>query len=197
MYQSANFNTSHVTVYRIIIVSVLALVTDFNTSHVTVYQQTVLFQRKINVHFNTSHVTVYPSPFSYSAPIGIFQYISCYGLSLQEGKEVKLKPNFNTSHVTVYRLLMSRWQILRANFNTSHVTVYRSGVGNCDSAINIFQYISCYGLSYRTFLEVQQPARFQYISCYGLSNDFKPFLSWHLSSFPLFYVISAFFTSRL
>lgn len=38
---------------------------------------------------------------------------------------------------------------------------------------------------------------FQYIPCYGLSNDFKPFLSWHLSSFPLFYVISAFFTSRL
>ena len=173
MYQSANFNTSHVTVYRIIIVSVLALVTDFNTSHVTVYQQTVLFQRKINVHFNTSHVTVYPSPFSYSAPIGIFQYISCYGLSLQEGKEVKLKPNFNTSHVTVYRLLMSRWQILRANFNTSHVTVYRSGVGNCDSAINIFQYISCYGLSVFTCRVIIFPLNFNTSHVTVYPNNFQ------------------------
>ena len=63
--------------------------------------------------------------------------------------------------------------------------------------MHIFQYIPCYGLSFGYIVKSFHAIQFQYIPCYGLSNDFKPFLSWHLSSFPLFYVISTFFTSRL
>ena len=61
----------------------------------------------------------------------------------------------------------------------------------------IFQYIPCYCLSERS--KSNQGARmiFQYIPCYCLSNEFNPFLLQAPSSFPLFYAISTFFTSRL
>ena len=125
--------------------------------------------------------------------------------------------NFNTSHVTVYQ------SFSHSIITSSHISIHlmlrfiEVAIPALDP-ITEFQYISCYGLS-RTSLTVsllfqnfntshvtvyhkaallkERAAIFQYISCYGLSNDFKPFLSWHLSSFPLFYVISAFFTSRL
>ena len=110
------------------------------------------------------------------------------------------------------------WTVWIVNFNTSHVTVYPVVCCDVATAEIVFQYISCYGLSNKlNFMvkckyhfntshvtvyqkrtsKLKEIEKFQYISCYGLSNDFKPFLFWHLSSFPLFYVISAFFTSRL
>ena len=76
---------------------------NFNTSHVTVYLTTysVMFPSQVisihlmllfilsnamvatgSVYFNTSHVTVYPVDGSLSSFSFLFQYISCYCLSL-------------------------------------------------------------------------------------------------------------------
>ena len=147
---------------------------NFNTSHVTVYPRQTLSKMIIITHFNTSHVTVYrPKSVMYMSDI----------------------QNFNTSHVTVYRgwsvffragSIISIHPMLRF-INSKHPAIHQ----------NKFQYIPCYGLSLPENNKNILVSLFQYIPCYGLSNDFKPFLSWHLSSFPLFYVISAFFTSRL
>ena len=55
-----------------------------------------------------------------------FQYISCYGLSARTSPKCPGDVDFNTSHVTVYlpenRNTLSYIQY----FNTSHVTVYRA-----------------------------------------------------------------------
>ena len=170
----SNFNTSHVTVYPRQTLSKMIIITHFNTSHVTVYRpKSVMYMSDIQ-NFNTSHVTVYRgwSVFFRAGSIisihPMLRFINSKHPAIHQNK------NFNTSHVTVYhyrKIIKIFWCHY---FNTSHVTVY----------LNL------------NYLVVKGKG-FQYIPCYGLSNDFKPFLSWHLSSFPLFYVISAFFTSRL
>ena len=97
------FNTSHVTVYRrslpeagtytsISIHLMLLFIQKekrqwrtwiyFNTSHVTVYQQISVFDSSGVTHFNTSHVTVYHVAHGGYNAACLFQYISCYCLSL-------------------------------------------------------------------------------------------------------------------
>ena len=75
----------------------------------------------------------------------MFQYISCYSLSV---------------------VLLSMLLFI-AGFNTSHVTLYLSGKINATSG-TLFQYISCYSLS-RSLLQRSCLYWFQYISCYSLS----------------------------
>ena len=55
--------------------------------------------------------------------------------------------NFNTSHVTVYPELFSDHIRHHQYFNTSHVTVYQF-FGMDIAKPGIFQYISCYCLSF-------------------------------------------------
>ena len=55
---------------------------NFNTSHVTVYPITIDTKRFQFCDFNTSHVTVYQCFLTFFAQIVIFQYISCYCLSI-------------------------------------------------------------------------------------------------------------------
>jgi len=63
---------------------------------------------------------------------------------------------------------------IKDRFNTSHVTVYL------------------------TLLVSQGHTElFQYISCYGLSNAFKPFFENTFLFFPVFIRVSSFFTNRL
>ena len=57
---------------------------DFNTSHVTVYQKLMPCGTGTDCHFNTSHVTVYLlRHFQNLSHLYKFQYISCYGLSME------------------------------------------------------------------------------------------------------------------
>ena len=148
---------------------------NFNTSHVTVYLEQRLGHSVLSSYFNTSHVTVYHSA------------ITCLR---------NFSRHFNTSHVTVY----PAYKVVSIVIYAISIHLMLRFIITCLKLVYVhlqFQYISCYGLSDNSMLEIGTFALFQYISCYGLSNDFKPFLSWHLSSFPLFYVISTFFTSRL
>ena len=126
--------------------------------------------------------------------------------------------DFNTSHVTVYRsaeenkahyrtisihpmLLFIKLpfesQIL--TFKFQYIPCYCLSVAIC-TKVNLiygFQYIPCYCLSLCYYVWKILQLIFQYIPCYCLSNEFNPFLLQAPSSFPLFYAISTFFTSRL
>ena len=101
----------------------------------------------------------------------------------------KPQQSFNTSHVTLYH---HRYVCIQKNsrrFNTSHVTLYHILPRN-HLRMSVFQYISCYSLSYSNHLRqiatlcfntshvtlyhfaaavLAFLSMFQYISCYSLS----------------------------
>ena len=98
----------------------------------------------------------------------MFQYISCYSLSVSPFVSANVLGRFNTSHVTLY---------LRKRFF--------NGIPDCVSIHLMllfipedflpvissvkFQYISCYSLSFNAARDAVKSALFQYISCYSLS----------------------------
>ena len=75
---------------------------DFNTSHVTVYRYGKRCPAIVFDDFNTSHVTVYRRMFHFPNISIVFQYISCYCLSVSRLPRQRFICHFNTSHVTVY-----------------------------------------------------------------------------------------------
>ena len=76
----------------------------FNTSHVTVY----LYISSATAHtaFISIHLMLLFIPFTHQTSFWLllFQYISCYCLSLHCKDGTCYLCNFNTSHVTVYRM---------------------------------------------------------------------------------------------
>ena len=64
------FNTSHVVVYRMLMIQVVFFSRSFNTSHVVVYRFSKRLFMSGFCRFNTSHVVVYP----YSRVYGIDFY---------------------------------------------------------------------------------------------------------------------------
>ena len=120
-------------------------------------------------NFNTSHVTVYRmESLSLTIPSTKFQYISCYGLSSLASYDVALNPDFNTSHVTVYQKLLILMLLSHTHFNTSHVTVYRISDAILSTIFSYFNtsHVTVYRLADDLGLKITV---FQYISCYGLS----------------------------
>ncbi len=97
--------------------------------------------------FNTSHVTLYHGKKDKMDGLRLFQYITCYSLSLL--------PSFLSSR--------------GVRFNTSHVTLYRYWVKTFNSGIS-FQYITCYSLSKDANGKILKSTEFQYITCYSLSH---------------------------
>ena len=75
----------------------------------------------------------------------VFQYISCYCLSASTASASTISSNFTTSHVTVYQWYYDSRLFTFIDFNT----VYHLTVDFNDSDIILFQYISCYCLSIR------------------------------------------------
>ena len=98
------FNTSHVTLYPE--PEKLKIIEDFsfNTSHVTLYPLSSLIIKRKSKSFNTSHVTLYLCDKMLIRPVFVFQYISCYSLSLFVDSNKIFNRCFNTSHVTLYRI---------------------------------------------------------------------------------------------
>ena len=141
------FNTSHVIVYQARTGVKSTAEMNFNTSHVIVYRWCWPAHSSFQMHFNTSHVIVYPLLFPVSIPaafisihlmllfifhqscklsfIELFQYISCYCLSL---------PSFewllSHSHISIHLMLL-------------FILIYKQQ----GPSRYRFQYISCYCLS--------------------------------------------------
>ena len=150
----------------------LALHTSFNTSHITLYQTsgTGTDRRKqVSIHLMLLFID---GTLIGHHTITLFQYISCYSLSVKAVQTFPVYTRFNTSHVTLYRLMQNSYQatspfqyiscyslslpltgfrcwLLR--FNTSHVTLYRVSESDTFRTLWTFQYISCYSLSKNPF----------------------------------------------
>ena len=99
------FNTSHVTLYQGESLNYQNSSRSFNTSHVTLYPKSpTLFALSI-LSFNTSHVTLYLCSHQSLSLVFLFQYISCYSLSLYF--TAFLTPNIfiipqNTMHCKIF-----------------------------------------------------------------------------------------------
>ena len=74
----------------------------FNTSHVTLYRWMLMLLCKTISSFNTSHVTLYQEAARRHVIWLMFQYITCYSLSRDRMKALMIALSFNTSHVTLY-----------------------------------------------------------------------------------------------
>ena len=100
----SSFNTSHVTLYLKSFIrhftrsfwfqyiscyslsvkkfTIPSHICSFNTSHVTLYLFSSFFSFRTSCRFNTSHVTLYRVIHEHLSNDFMFQYISCYSLSL-------------------------------------------------------------------------------------------------------------------
>ena len=121
-------------------------------------------------NFNTSHVTVYRGVAAdFYLLMDIFQYISCYGLSYNLGKEVH---DYGISIHLMLRFIcfVNSSELMTPLFQ--YISCYGLSQKQPTSipVANSFQYISCYGLSITSVVYLFISAEFQYISCYGLSN---------------------------
>ena len=119
----------------------------FNTSHVTLYRQKKKLLLLRLIGFNTSHVTLYPCP-------------DCCNR--------KSDQCFNTSHVTLYLSLQISYIIKKIRFNTSHVTLYQEEreirEDKEEVSIHLMLLFIGYKIGNYCFFRL-----FQYISCYSLS----------------------------
>ena len=146
---TANFNTSHVTVYLVNGVYYHHSLLEFQ--YISCYclsKQNFLRVRRLS-DFNTSHVTVYRL---FKAPHTvkiIFQYISCYCLS-------KLQKKFLFHRrISIHLMLLFIWHIpFITDFNrfiSIHLMLLFISIGFASNfPFSSFQYISCYCLSRKT-----------------------------------------------
>ena len=98
----------------------------------------------------------------------VFQYISCYCLSASTASASTISSNFTTSHVTVYQWYYDSRLFTVIDFNTSHVTVYPELIQKwtmlkCISIHLMLLFIGLFNLA------TKGCDSFQYISCYCLS----------------------------
>ena len=127
----------------------------------------------------------------------LFQYISCYSLSAHRTEPQASRSSFNTSHVTLYqfkvvtyrRYLLVSIHLMLLFINLVHLL--------CTAEL-MFQYISCYSLSksYRVYSTIKDG--FQYISCYSLSisilsNGLICLMFQYISCYSLSMIHSSFF----
>ena len=82
------FNTSHVTVYLIELFGICFCHNDFNTSHVTVYHSYIVNCLLCSIFQYISCYCLSISCYVYSNNFCIFQYISCYCLSEKKPSEI-------------------------------------------------------------------------------------------------------------
>ena len=103
LMKSTSFNTSHVILYPNFKLTHCFPPYSFNTSHVILYPATTGKDRHRSDSFNTSHVILYRvldnCELKHSS---MFQYISCYSLSIRAETYPHGMNCFNTSHVILY-----------------------------------------------------------------------------------------------
>ena len=184
----------------------------FNTSHVTLYRYQISLRtsgRQVSIHlmllficmpppemyrkrsFNTSHVTLYLFENQYMQSIFLFQYISCYSLSVQQqhipdkeksfqyiscyslstGKPFEKGNRISFQYISCYSLSVCRTLIHFYLYSFQYISCYSlSETDSRRSALHLwFQYISCYSLSALKTCYISFLLWFQYISCYSLS----------------------------
>ena len=97
---------------------------SFNTSHVTLYL--LLMDGALRNHFVSIHLMLLfiEVKDQFGLEASLFQYISCYSLSVCPEPGCNVVVGFNTSHVTLYLQSSLSCRPQTQRFNTSHVTLY-------------------------------------------------------------------------
>ena len=152
-----------------------SMIFDFNTSHVTVYLFHPGYRHLISgisIHLMLLFIWCKYQNLSTSSLISIHLML-LFIMQLLFGYPMSY--NFNTSHVTVYLNFSAIASITFTDFNTSHVTVYL-WQKTMPVIYVLFQYISCYCLSWSWKLYSFFNNIFQYISCYCLSVQYVSYL---------------------
>ena len=107
----------------------------FNTSHVSINRLMRIDQNGPNYHFNTSHVSINPQrimSLTYSIRISIhlmFLLIGKHSGCIDSGSS-----NFNTSHVSINLACTSHMYLQMVHFNTSHVSINQEERTVCPAA---------------------------------------------------------------
>ena len=165
-----DFNTSHVTVYRLfLLISIQHFLFQYISCYCLSFWTSVIFDASEN--FNTSHVTVYlllshpiyqPSDISIHLMLlfissvsfifiraSLFQYISCYCLSAAHRPMLRIDLRFQ--YISCYCLssVVSSRSFRFFYFNTSHVTVYR------DNNLDTSRFCNHFNTSHVTVYQVQ------------------------------------------
>ena len=167
---------------------------NFNTSHVTVYRNSGLLPcRYYEISIHLMLLFIQDLLLSLLNIIE-FQYISCYCLSWFLHRQVLSSWHFNTSHVTVYQNSTPSFNLIsKFQYISCYCLSSKASQGRCNKEISIhlmllfiscnrtptasdasFQYISCYCLSFPLVILPTSVSSFQYISCYCLSRWFVP-----------------------
>ena len=97
----------------------------------------------------------------------VFQYILCYGSTLNLLSLFFYHLYFNTSYVTVQLPYILEYRGLSKYFNTSYVTVQLKKCIKTQNGREEFQYILCYGSTIMAASMPEVKITFQYILCYG------------------------------
>ena len=102
------------------------LLPDLNTSHVLIYRWLILSMDSWFPNLNTSHVLIYPEHLAERYKKWEFKYISCSYLSKRIVKRIWLSLLFkyiSCSYLSTERQAMDN---VIYNLNTSHVLIYLS-----------------------------------------------------------------------
>ena len=128
--------------------------------------------------FNTSHVTLYPYIVSRKIEGLRFQYISCYSLSFSDSYQ-------DTGYcVSIHLMLLFIWafcpETSACRVSIHLMLLFIGGWRMLKEKLVMFQYISCYSLSFNCDVSVVIRWMFQYISCYSLSiiQRWNPAFKW-------------------
>ena len=203
-----DFNTSHVTVYHYTNIFIhfspqfqyiscyclsQAKILTYHNTTISIHLMLLFIHPARSRHlqksnFNTSHVTVYQIADAKRPSTNLFQYISCYCLS----DHINVCRHVHAISIHLMLLFIENGHCAKYRnlyFNTSHVTVYRD-TECCCIWHKLFQYISCYCLSFYSkymllgilhfntshvtvylfiLSNLLNNLIFQYISCYCLS----------------------------
>ena len=146
----SNFNTSYVTVQPAIVGMITVSIIVFQ--YILCYGSTYMAKKMGWNDYGFQYILCYGSTSEFScskASSSAFQYILCYGSTSATLSNISSLKYFNTSYVTVQRGWNSWRGLKMPNFNTSYVTVQHYRPIYQKGEFIEFQYILCYGSTYR------------------------------------------------
>ena len=144
---SFSFNTSHVTLYRVggtgtstgfscvsihlMLLFILQIQPEFLLLLVSIHLMLLFItfaKGTVDVNKMFQYISCYSLSLSFmhaKSGQSWFQYISCYSLSRGQNFTGEIEKSFNTSHVTLYHFAVAMQYQCFSRFNTSHVTLYQ------------------------------------------------------------------------
>ena len=162
--------------------SITTLSLSFNTSHVTLYRPLLMDNGLVAYRFNTSHVTLYrflPSSSTRSQRVSIHHMLLF--IALQRLQDLYL---YSFQYITCYSLSWISRQRWRGHCRFQYITCYSLSVPSQSFSLAKyrFQYITCYSLSNSIILRTDQSGvSIHHMLLFIQSRQRTRFLVWSVS----------------